>query len=89
MVTDAIFLGVGVVGMAWTKGILQCVVVLGVLGGVGNQNGDGCAGGTALKDTAKNLTGVSLLAGGDGGVELSIMVAGPPSVQLLLDDCLV
>src|SRR5690606_29548853 len=79
-ITDAVFLPVGVVGVAGAEGARDLAVVLAALVGVADQQADRRAGGLALVHAAQDLHRVGLVALGD-----ELAGAGAAAVQVALD----
>jgi hypothetical protein len=79
-VAQAVFVKVGVVGMAGTEGLQDVAVVLAALVGVADQQGNRCAGGLALVHAGEDLDRVGLVALRD-----ELAGAGAAAVQIALD----
>ncbi|ABU76158.1 hypothetical protein ESA_00888 [Cronobacter sakazakii ATCC BAA-894] len=62
IITQAIFLFVGVIGVSWTEHIFNRAVILGALIGIFNQQADAGAGGHALKHAGENFHLIRLAA---------------------------
>jgi hypothetical protein len=62
MVTNAIFLPIGIVRVAGPKGIDQITIVSAAGIFVPDEEGDGSAGGLAFKDTGKDFDGIGFLS---------------------------
>ena len=80
VITEAVFLRVGVVGMAGTKGVGDIAVIFGALINVLDHQADGGAGGFALEHAGENFYLIRFAA--LGGVTRG---AGATSIQILLD----
>ncbi len=84
IVTEAIFLIKGVIGMAGAIITGDFAVVPGVLGSVLNQHGNGGAGSPALKDAGENLYLIILFTRG-----CNLGLTGFSPVQICLDVTLI